>query len=422
MADGADMTSGTGVVASLRWSRWLGRDRVRAYALIGLAVELLALLFWAGRTYDLYLPINPPTSLDFMSFYAAGTLVDKGTPADVYNPAIHEKTEKAIYGDPRIPYFGFYYPPVYELVCAVLPLLPFTLSYLAFVLVTGLAFVFVLRSTVRDDILVMALLTFPAAFYSVALGQDSFLTAALFGGALLVLDRRPALAGFLLACLCYKPHFLLLAPVALIAGRYWTALIAAAVTGIALGLLSLLFLGWHSWEAFLGNVGLAQSVFETGRVRFYHLVNLFGAVRLLGGGIALGLGVQALAALFAATVTAIVWYRGAAPAIRAATLIAATMVAMPVILFYDLLPATLAMGWLMRDARGQRQGYLPWEKMALLAMWPIALLCRGIGEKAGVPLGWLVTFGLLGLALGHFAREFDRSPRRLAAEKIGEKA
>ncbi|MGH6990814.1 MAG: glycosyltransferase family 87 protein, partial [Stellaceae bacterium] len=316
------MITGDTLIGAVRWSRWLGRDRVRGYAIVVLAVEVLALFFWAGRTYDLYLPINPPTSLDFMSFYAAGTLVDRGVPADVYNPTIHEKTEKQIYGDPRIPYFGFYYPPVYELICAILALLPFTLSYLAFVVVTGLAFLWVLRSTVKDDVLMLALLSFPAAFFTVALGQDSFLTAALFGGAILALDRKPVLAGILFACLCYKPHFLLLVPVALIAGRYWTALIAAAVTGIVLALLSLFLLGWHTWEAFFGNMALAEAVFETGRVRFYHLVNLFGAVRLLGGGIALGLAVQALAAVGAAAVTAIVWYRGAPLAIRAATLIA----------------------------------------------------------------------------------------------------
>src|SRR6185437_2158030 len=83
-------------------------------------------------------------------------------------------------------------------------------------------------------------------------------------------------------------------------------------------------------------------------------------------------------------------------AIRAATLIAATLVALPVILFYDLLPATIAIAWLIRDAR--RHFYLPWEKTILCAMWPVALLCRGIGEKTDVPIGWLLTFGLPGLA------------------------
>ena len=48
-------------------------------------------------------------------------------------------------------------------------------------------------------------------------GQNAFLTAALFGGATLLVDRRPVMAGLLFGALCYKPHFGLLVPVALAA-------------------------------------------------------------------------------------------------------------------------------------------------------------------------------------------------------------
>lgn len=388
---------------ALRDSHWLIRARVRAYATIVLAVEVAALLILAARTYDVFLPIDPPTSLDYMSFYAAGTLADRGTPALAYNEKIHEQTEKQIYGDPRIPYFGYYYPPVFGLVCGALAALPFTLSYLLFMLITGAAYFWVLRGTIRDPVLIVALVSFPAAFLTVALGQNSFLTTALFGGALLVLDRRPILAGVMFGALCYKPHFLLLVPVALLAGRYWLTIAAAAVTSLALAGLSLAAFGVATWQAWLTNTLLAQSVFETGRVGFYHLVSLFGAVRLVGGGTTLAMAVQAVALLIAAAAVAVVWYRRADMAIRAATLIAATLVALPVILFYDLLPATIAIAWLIRDAR--RHFYLPWEKTILCAMWPVALLCRGIGEKTHVPIGWLLTFGLLGLALAHYRRD-----------------
>ncbi|MGH6982068.1 MAG: glycosyltransferase family 87 protein [Stellaceae bacterium] len=387
---------------ALRDSKWLTRERVRAYAVIVLAVEVAALLILAARTYDLILPIDPPTSLDYMSFYAAGTLTDRGTPALAYNELVHENTEKQIYGDTRIPYFGFYYPPVFELVCAALAALPFTLSYLLFVLITGAAYFAVLRGTIRDPVLIAALLCFPASFLTVALGQNSFLTAALFGGALLILDRRPVLAGVMLGALCYKPHFLLLVPVALLAGRYWLTIVSAAVTTLVLAGLSLALFGVATWEAWFTNTLLAQSVFETGRVGFYHLVSLFGAVSLVGGGARLAMAAQAVALLAAVAAVAIVWYRRADMAIRAATLIAATLVALPVILFYDLLPATIAIAWLMRDARAR--GYFPWEKTILCAMWPVALLCRGIGEQTHVPIGWLLTFGLLGLALAHYRR------------------
>lgn len=408
MADGDGMTLFGRILAALRDTGWLTRERVRGYAVIVLALEALALLFWAGRTYDLYLPIDPPSSLDFMSFYAAGTLADRGTPALAYDIKVHKATEKQIYGDQRIPYYGFFYPPVFLMFCAALAALPFTLAYLVFVFATGAAFWFVLRRTIGDPVLTLALLSFPAAFLTIALGQNAFLTAALFGGALLALDRRPILAGILFGAMCYKPHFLVLVPVALIAGRYWKTLAASAATVVALSLLSALVLGWQSWVAFYHIALVARSAFEAGGVAFSQLVSIFGAVRLAGGGTGLALVVQFIASLAAAVVTAVIWYRRPAPEIRAIVLVAATLVAVPVYLFYDLLPVTIALAWLMRDARAKR--YFPWEKTVICLLWPVALLCRDFGRQTHIPIGWTVAATLLALALH----------RALSAEQIRE--
>jgi alpha-1,2-mannosyltransferase len=392
--------------AGLRWSRWLTRERVRGYAMIVLLVEGVALLILVARTSDLFLPINPPVSFDYVSFYAAGDLTDHGAAALAYDEEIQGQTEKRIYGDSRIPYFGFYYPPIYELVCAGLASLPFTASFVIFMVGSGAAYFWVLRRTVKDPVLTAALAAFPAAFLTISLGQNSFLTTALMGGALLVLDRRPLLAGMLFGALSYKPHFLLLVPVALIAGRHWLAFIATAATALALVSLSLVALGSAPWHAWLITTPLAQSVFVTGRVGFYHLVNLFGAVRLIGGSAGLAIGFQAVAFLFAVAMVALVWRGSRNREIRGVTLVAATLVALPVVLFYDLLPAAIAIAWLIGDAR--RNGYVPWEKTILSLMYPVALLCRGVGEKTHVPIGWLVALGLLGLALAHVQREVSR--------------
>jgi hypothetical protein len=53
-------------------------------------------------------------------------------------------------------------------------------------------------------------------------------------------------------------------------------------------------------------------------------------------------------------------------------------------------------------------------------MWPVALLCRGVGEKTGIPTGWLVTFALLALALLHARRVIAPAPS--ASIEVGEKA
>ncbi|WP_029586365.1 glycosyltransferase 87 family protein [Bradyrhizobium sp. URHD0069] len=68
-----------------------------------------------------------------------------------------------------------------------------------------------------------------AVFINAVGGQNSTWTAALFGGGLSPLERRPLLAGGLLGLLIYKPQLGLLIPVAL-AGRHWRASEGVAVS------------------------------------------------------------------------------------------------------------------------------------------------------------------------------------------------
>src|SRR5947199_372602 len=80
--------------------------------------------------------------------------------------------------------------------------------------------------------------------------RNGFLTAALLGGALHLLDRRPWLAGVLIGCLAYKPQFGVLIPIALLAGGRWTTIGAAVATVAALFAVSVLALGGGVWHAF----------------------------------------------------------------------------------------------------------------------------------------------------------------------------
>src|SRR5258706_16321345 len=70
----------------------------------------------------------------------------------------------------------------------------------------------------------------PAVFVNAVRGQNGTWTAALCGGGLSLLERRPLLAGGLLGLLIYKPQLGLLIPVALLAGRHWRASKGVAVS------------------------------------------------------------------------------------------------------------------------------------------------------------------------------------------------
>lgn len=378
----------------LRSGAWLGRERVIAYGRLLLVLGIVALVFIALGTYGVFVPLDQPVSTDFLSFFSAGYLADQGHPALIYDQPSHRLAEQTVFGDPNVAYaYWFFYPPTFVLYCALMALLPYLVSFFAWIAITATAYALALRAILRDGKLLIAFLSFPSALITAGIGQNSFLTTAIFAAATYLIDRRPMTAGAILGALCYKPHFLLIAPVALVAGRHWRALGAMAASVACFTGLSLLLFGWQTWEAFFLLTRTVTSTFETGKVDFAGLISLFGAVRMLGGGVMLAYGLQALAALAAAVLTAFVWAKDLSLPVRAMTLIAATLVSVPVILFYDLLSVTVAIAWLLHDAR--KTGFLPWEKTTLAIVWLIPMMSRSAGLAANIPLGPLATGALL---------------------------
>jgi hypothetical protein len=236
-------------------------------------------------------------------------------------------------------------------------------------------------------------LAFPAVFWTLGLGQNAFLTAALFGAGTLYIDRRPITAGLLFGALCYKPHFGLLIPVALAAGGHWRAFAAAFAAPAALCSSSLMLFGWATWSDFFTAAAASHATYESGRVAFGGLVSPFGAVLLLGGNSATAYAVQAGATLSAGLLVGFVWRSGFSLPIRAASLAAATLVAIPVILIYDLTLAGVAAAWLARARGGS--GLPVWEKVVLAGTFLLLLDPRGLAEVSRFPIAPLVALALL---------------------------
>jgi len=246
------------------------------------------------------------------------------------------------------------------------------------------------------------LLAFPMVFWTMGLGQNAFLTAALFGLATVLIDSRPIAAGLLFGLLCYKPHFGVLVPIALAAGGYWRSFLAAGCSAGALALASLALFGWETWQAFFVTAGAAHAVYESGRILFAGFANPFGAVRLLGGPVALAYAVQGLASLAAAALVLVVWrYRLSLP-LRAAVLAAASLVAAPVVIFYDLMLGTIAVCWVMRD---KAQPLSPAEKTFFAAITVLLLDVRHLGESWHLPVAATATVGLFAIVTARALRE-----------------
>ena len=394
-------------------ARWLNRSRIIGWSAILLICELLALGFLVAWTHGAFVPIDPPTTTDFASFYAAGKLALAGTPELVYDQAAHHAAEMAATA-PGIEYQFFFYPPVYLLLCTPLALLPYLPSFILFQTATLALWLVVARRILRARgwAWCVPVLAYPAVFWTIGLGQNALLTAALLGAVTLLIDTRPWLAGLLLGLLCYKPHLALLVPVALAAGGYWRAFAAAALAVTTIVALSVLTFGLAPWQAYLAELSGARAVYETGRIEIAGYVTVFGAARLLGIAAPVAYALQLAAALGSATIVAWIWRRDADSAHRGAALAAGILLSVPLALLYDLMIAAVAILWLARAA--SRDGFLPWEKLLLAFCMLVPLACRYVGEGLGMPLAPLAPIALLGLAV---ARSLRTQPFRAGSAR-----
>jgi len=387
----------------------LGRQRVILLCGILLVVEIVFFIFFVAGTHGLIVPLKRPTSTDFISFYAAGKLANASTPALAYDQDAHYAAEQRATAS-GIDYFLFYYPPPFLLLCAALARLPYIPAFIGFEIATIGFYVLIVRRILDEsgwEILV-PILAFPPVLWTIGLGQNGFLTAGLFGAATLLVDRRPFAAGLLFGGLCCKPHFAMLVPVALIAGRHWRVLLGALISGGGLCLLSVIAFGWQTWHDFLIAAAASPGVYASGRIPFGGFVTPFGAALLLGAPPGAAAVVQAVAAAIAAIFVAIVWRRNLSLPIRAASLISATLVAVPLALFYDLVIAGVAAAWLLR---GDGEHRLPEQATLVLAgLYVLCLNPRGIAADWHVPIGMLIVVALTMLTAAVAARRAMRDP------------
>ena len=386
------------VVGQLRQADWLTRDRVIAWGLVLFIEEALLLAFLALWQHGVFAPTASGPASDFVSFYAAGKLALAGMPQLAYDEAAHYLAQQQATAE-TAPYQYFFYPPVYLILCVALASMPYLVAFAVFQVATLGMFIVMMRFLLREKGAgwLAPLLAFPAVFWTFGLGQNAFLTAALLGGFTLLLEDRPVAAGILLGGLCYKPHFGLLVPGALLAGRRWVAFLAAFASvawliGVSIGLF-----GWQTWQAYFAAFAHSDQVYSTGRIDYAGMVTPFGAVRLLGFAPWPAYLVQGGAAAIMALLMALLWRAKVSDNLRCAALLSATLLAVPLALLYDKLLVLVAIGWLLREAR--QHGFLPWEKLVLLGVYPLALLTFTAGQAYHLPLGPMTTCAVLVLCL-----------------------
>ena len=383
----------THIWQGLRSGDWLTDARMRGYSLILLAICTLALVGWIAASDGLIDRNSKPIGTDFSNVYAAGTLIWQGRPAEAYEPARQHAAEKAVFGGREVPFYGWLYPPFFFVVAFLVASLPYAWGLAIWLAASFAAYLAAMRAIVpRPETLLIAA-AFPAVFINIGHGQNGFLTAALLGGALHWLDRRPWLAGVLIGLLAYKPQFGVLIPVALLAGGRWNTIGAAAATVAALVAVSFVTLGGGVWHAFADSMTFTQTVvLEQGGIGWEKIQSAFSAMRMWGAGVRSAYAIQIALALMLAASLAWLWQSNALFELKASALATASLLATPYVLDYDLVVLAVAIVFFVRH--GMNRGFHDYEISLLAAAWVMPLLSRAIAGATGIPLGLLVLLAL----------------------------
>jgi hypothetical protein len=340
-----------------------GNERINAItrliAVIGLTLALgyIVVLTGALVTGDWLIDAQGrPLASDFVNVYAAGHLAGDGHAPLAYDWVAHKSMEARALGHGFDNYFGWHYPPPFLFVAAALALLPFLAAALLWLAVTLPLYAATVRAIAGTRTSWVIALGFPAVLWNATAGQNGFLTAALFGGTLVLLERRPVLAGICLGLLSYKPHFALLFPFALAAGGYWRTLLSAGAVALAMAASSWLVFGSETWVAFFQWMPTTtQAVLGDGLADWDRLQSVFGFVRarpgLFGGVEMLAWSAQAAVALIVTALVSWLWRRRTPYALKAAALAAGALLVTPYLYMYDLVVLAVAVAFLLRHAR-----------------------------------------------------------------------
>lgn len=382
----------------LRSGGWLTPGRMRNYALMVLAISLAGLIGLVAMSDHMIDRNGKPIGTDFSNVYAAGVLTLSGRAPDAYDPALQHAAEKAVFEGRDVPFFGWHYPPFFLMVAALLALMPYPLALLCWLAVSLPAFLAAVHAIIPRRETLLATAAFPAVFVNIGHGQNGFFTAALLGGFLTLLDRRPALAGGLLGLLSYKPQFGILIPLVLLVTGRWTTIFSAIATVAVLIVSSTLLFGMDVWHAFADSATFTRTVvLETGGTGWEKIQSLFSAVRMWGGGIDAAYAAQGALALSLAVSIVWLWRSQAAFELKAAALAIASLLATPYVLDYDLVVLAIAIAFFVRH--GLTRGFHAYEISLLALAWATPFLTRSIAGLSGIPLGLIVMLALYAMTL-----------------------
>ena len=385
------------MLARIRTGDWLTAERICVYAAMVALIGAASLAFVWMTGSGLLDRFGRPIGTDFASFWTAGRMALAGEAVALYEPLAHAAFQHEAFGTSGPSYYAWHYPPFFLGLAAPLALMPYVPALLVWQGATLAAYLAAIRAILpgRREALIAAV-GFPAVFVTLGHGQNAFLTAALIAFGLLMLERRPVLAGIAIGLLAYKPQYGLILPVLMVAGGHWRAIAAAGATVLAMAGAATLALGPDIWPAFLANAAAARtSLLDHSAVGYEKMQSLFAALRLWGVPVAGAYAGQGLVTAAVALTIAATVLRGADRRLTAALTIVGVVLATPFSLDYDL--ALLGPAVAFSVAHGLERGFAPFERSLYALAWFTPLVGRALTGATGLPLGFLVTAALFAM-------------------------
>ena len=334
-------------------------------------------------------PNGHPSVTDFMVFWLAGCSALKGTAAAAYVPQLHHAAEAAMSGHGFAGQLPWRNSPLFFLVAAPLALLPYMWAFIVWVASSLALYSFVVWRIARVPMALILACATPAVFLNAICGQNGALTAALIGGALLTLERRPIVSGLLIGLLSYKPQFGILFPVVLLACGHWRTFVTAAVTCVAGAFISALIFGVDSWRAFLHYLPITSNeILVHGINGFNKLQTMYGLIRWLGFDNNLAWAMQTGLIGIAGGTLFWLWRRDVPFALKAAALPVASLLVTPHLFMYDFPLLAVSYAFLYRQ-----------HAFDGMEFWSIGLanLCMGAFLFLPTPIGLIAL--VIGAAL-----------------------
>jgi hypothetical protein len=409
----ADLASPIGATKSpmsgtreAKLSRWI--VYAVAFSLV-LAAPLVWRLYWpASGGLDM---TGHQIGRDFINAWAGPLLAFGGQLPLLFDPAGYQAAISALFGAPLPPH-AWSYPLFCLLLFWPLAQLPYFVALGLWTFGLFAAFAAMTLSQIERAMRPLALILLvlaPATLINVFSGQNGFLTACLLIGGVLLLDRRPVLAGILFGALTYKPHLGLIVPFVLLAIGAWRAIVAATATASLLVAASVAAFGLEAWRSYF-EVTSAMQLRVLGQFHDFGPMMvtsvMVGVARTFGVSLQTAFTAQIGVAIPVIAVAMWAVRQTTDPATRAFVVVAATLLATPYAMVYDFPALTAVMAW--RLCGPQPLGLV--RGAIMLAAW-LAPLGSIYLSSIGLGIAPLALIGVFAIAVGDALAGTARLPR-----------